>query len=292
MSTTRPPGLTSSRACVTASGVPAVSTTRSTPSRPEKERAASASGPSTAAWVLSAPSSAARVKRRRERLTTITRAPPARSTCRARSPSVPAPTIAADSPVAGLPRFTARTTTASGSTSSSASRSAPAEVGRQHRAGTRTSSAKPPSTLMPIVILERHRLRLPSRQSGHRARVVRLDDDGIARADLPHVGRDALDPADELVPHHAGIGDGPAAAPDLVVGPAQAGGDDPDHDLARLGLRIPRGLDAKIVRPVENRRFHGANLLDGRGRGNYAAEWPPSRKSVWPVMKSELADAR
>src|SRR5258708_7636367 len=42
VSSTRPPGWVSSSACSTATPVPAVSITRSTPSRPEKVRAASA----------------------------------------------------------------------------------------------------------------------------------------------------------------------------------------------------------------------------------------------------------
>ena len=44
--TTRPPGLTISRECATASAVPAVSITTSTPSRFANRRATASSGPS------------------------------------------------------------------------------------------------------------------------------------------------------------------------------------------------------------------------------------------------------
>src|SRR5262245_59113173 len=265
MRTTRPPGLTSSSACATASGVPAVSTARSTPSRPEKRRAASASGPSTVACVVSAPSSPARAKRRRERTTTITRAPRPRSTCRARNPRVPAPTIAAFgfAPIHGADHDgerlgeQQRVAVGAGRGWSAAPRGDPDELGE---AAVHIDADRDPREAQIAVAL--------AAEWAPAARVVRLDDDGIARAHLGHPRRDALDTADELVSHHAGIGDRSATAPDLVVGAAEAGRDDPHDDLPGLGRRIARVLDAKIAWPVENRRFHGANLLDGRGRGN------------------------
>jgi len=71
------------------------------------------------------------------------------------------------SPAFGAPRATARTTTASGSVSSRSSSATGPGAGQQHRDGTRTSSAKPPSTSIPTAVRARQRFRFPSRQSAH-----------------------------------------------------------------------------------------------------------------------------
>ena len=156
------------------------------PRGPENRRAASASGPSHGRVRRLGAQLAPRARSAaRDRLTTSTRAPRARSTCRASSPSVPAPTIAAAlARLAARPRFTARTTTASGSVSS---RSSSVGAGRGRPAAPRGHPRRARRSRRPRRCRSwsatRHRLRLPSRQSGQRAaRVVRLDDDAIAGA--------------------------------------------------------------------------------------------------------------
>src|SRR5260370_947890 len=148
--TTRPPGRQRFVACSTASAVPAVSMTRSTPSRPEKARAAAVSSSAPESATASAPSSRASPRRRVERATASTRTPRARSVCTASRPSEPRPSTAAVSPASGAARPTARTTTASGSARSRRSSPRPAGAGPHTGPRPGACSADPPPPAIPL----------------------------------------------------------------------------------------------------------------------------------------------
>ena len=68
---------------------------------------------------------------------------------------------------------------------------------------------------------------------------------------------DLLDDAAVLVPHRRRLGDRLDAAIGPQVGPAHAGGRDPDDGIGRLDdLRVIALLETHVARPVENRYFH------------------------------------
>ena len=92
------------------------------------------------------------------------------------------------------------------------------------------------------------------------ARVVRLDRDAIAGRHARHARTDRLDATDELVPHHPGVGHGPVARPDAVVGAAETGHGDAHQDLVGLDLGRPRRLDPQVARTVKNGGFHAGNV--------------------------------
>ena len=77
-------------------------------------------------------------------------APAWRATCRCRLPIGPAPRISTDSPSRSRLRFTARTMHDTGSVSAASSIGVVSATGTIWLAGTRTYSARPPSTWMPI----------------------------------------------------------------------------------------------------------------------------------------------
>ena len=121
------------------------------------------------------------------------------------------------------------------------------------------------------------------------AGVVGLDRDLLAGPERLNIGTDRDDLADELVTHDERVLHGAIAVPDAVVGAAETRGGDLDHGLGGSGSEEGPRLHPDITGPVKHGSAHGAHPTDcpsaRQGKTNrYAALWPPSRNTVWPVM--------
>src|SRR5437868_3639442 len=83
-------------------------------------------------------------------------------------------------------------------------------------------------------------------------------DDKLARLDLGDRPTDLLNNAAVLVPHRSRFGNGIDASVRPQVGPAHAGGRDPDNGIRGIeNLRFGTLLKAYVARPVKNSSFHG-----------------------------------
>ena len=261
--TTRPPGRTKPTwpsASSTASGVPAVSRTRSTPSRPRsagprprpprRRRAivgtplrararARAGGPCArrrAPGILApagAGARAARASRRRRRPRSLPAvAPPGR-------PPAPRPPAAR--------RRAARPTGARPAPASMPAPAAPPARRTRRPGRCRPRSARGRGSRSPRGRGRTRRSPSWARRPPGRPAAIRVTP-----------GPDGHDVADELVSRDQRVADAPLPRPDAVVGPADPGGLDPDQRLARPDGRVANRLEAKGAGAREHRGPHGA----------------------------------
>src|SRR5215470_11216125 len=137
-------------------------------------------------------------------------------------------------------------------------------------------------------------------EGAHSAREVWFHGDALAGPEPPHAGAHRGDVSDEFMAHDERIGHWPVAAPDPIVSPAEPGGYHAHDHLPGRRLQRLWPFDAEVTWTVQHRCSHGGHPTEPpterQGKAGaptpQAALWPPSRNTVWPVMKSEAEEAR
>ena len=288
MRTRRPPGRTSSTACSTAAPVPAVSTSRSTPSRPEKLRATSGArggelvGAELAGQALASIGATDGQDCEPPRLQQLdgeeTQRPHAEH-----GRALAAPGLAATD---GAHHHGQRLgeheliVVDGGGRRPAAARGQPRLLGEPAVHVDADGRAREAEVAVAF----------PAERAVA-ARVVRLHRDLLPGPDIADVAPHRHHLADELVTHDARVVDGSVSVPDPVVGAAEARGEHAHDGLAGTGRRLRALLDPHVPGPAEDGGVHGAHP-SGTPHSRQArpapsgqpAVWPPSRKTVWPVM--------